>query len=365
MQKIIARTQNKEYPILIDNFSPATIKKIIINNTISDKYFVIVDENVYRLHQNFIEKFISLFEKNTTLYTLKSGEHSKSFSNLQELSESMLQSGLSRSSSLIVIGGGVTGDIGAFSASIFMRGMKLFHIPTTLVAAIDSSIGGKTGINIGNSKNILGTIYQPNCVIINLKFLRTLPKIEIESGMGEVIKYSFLSDTRFFNFIRDNYASILELDESILTEVIRNCLLLKTSIVHQDEFEQGFRKILNLGHTFGHAIESASEFKIKHGLAVNAGIIAILHISKTLKILDEEKFYSFLKLPLKNLIPDSLLKISDEDILYYLKCDKKNFDGKLNWILIKDIGEVLIDFQLSQNQILQGLQFLKKCVIGF
>lgn len=362
MKKIIACTDKKEYPVLIDNFSPADIKKIIINNSASDRYFVIIDENVNRLHQNFIKRFISLLGKNTNRYILRSGERSKSFPELKKLLESILQSGLSRSSSLIAIGGGVTGDISAFAASIFMRGIKLFHIPTTLVATIDSSIGGKTGINFKNKKNIVGTFYQPECVIINLSFLKTLPKTEIESGMGEVIKYSFISDTSFFKYISDNYASILALNESVLTKVIRNCLLLKTSIVHQDEFENGLRKILNLGHTFGHAIESASKFKIKHGIAVNAGLIIMLSISKTLKILNEEKFYSFIQLPLKNLVPDTLLKIHDDDILYYLKFDKKNFGGKLNGILIKDIGEALIDVQLNRDQILEGFQYLKKCV---
>jgi 3-dehydroquinate synthase len=288
MKKIIACTEKKEYPILIDNFSPADIKKIIINYSASDKYFIVIDENVNRLHQKFIIMFISLLGKNTNCYILRSGERSKSFPELKKLIESMLQSGLSRSSSLIAIGGGVTGDISAFAASIFMRGIKLFHIPTTIVAAIDSSIGGKTAINFINKKNIIGTFYQPECVIINLPFLKTLPKTEIASGMGEVIKYSFLSDTRFFNYISDNYTSILALNESVLTEVIRNCLLIKTSIVHQDEFENGLRKILNIGHTFGHAIESASKFKIKHGIAVNAGLIMMLSISKSLKILNEQ-----------------------------------------------------------------------------
>lgn len=364
MKKIITCTEKKDYPVLIDNFSPADIKKIIISNSNSDRYFVVIDENVNRLHQNFIKMFISLLGKNTNRYILRSGERSKSFPELKKLLESILQSGLSRSSSLIAIGGGVTGDISAFAASIFMRGIKLFHLPTTLVATVDSSIGGKTGINFINKKNIIGTFYQPECVIINLSFLKTLPKAEVESGMGEVIKYSFLSDTSFFNYVSDNYTSILALNESILTEAIRNCLLIKTSVVHQDEFENGLRKILNLGHTFGHAIESASKFKIKHGIAVNAGLIMMLSISKTLKILNKEKFYSFLQLPLKNLVPDTLSKIHDDDILYYLKFDKKNFGGKLNGILIKDIGEVLIDVQLNRNQILKGFHYLNKFVPG-
>lgn len=362
MKKIVACTEKKKYSVLIDNFSPADIKKIISNNSTSDRYFVVIDENVNRLHQYYINMFISLLGKNTSRYIIRSGERSKSFAELKKLLESMLKSSLSRSSSLITIGGGVTGDISALAASIFMRGIKLFHLPATLVSAIDSSIGGKTGINFSNKKNIIGTFYQPECVIINQSFFKTLPKTEIESGMGEVIKYSFLSDEKFFNYISDNYTSILALNESVLAEVIRNCLLIKTSIVQQDEFDNGLRKILNIGHTFGHAIESASKFKIKHGIAVNAGLIMMLSISKSLKILNKQKFYSFLQLPLKNLIPNTLLRIPDDDILYYLKFDKKNFDGQVNGILIKDIGEVLIDVKLNRNQILKGFQYLKKSV---
>lgn len=362
MAKIIAHTDKKEYTILIDDLSPAAISKIISTSYTSDKYFVVIDENVFRLHKNFLEMFISKLGKNTGRYILKSGERSKTFSRLNELLQAMLRAGLSRSSCLIAVGGGVTGDLGAFAASIFMRGIKLIHIPTTLLSMTDSSIGGKTGINFENKKNIIGTFYQPDCVIINLSFLKTLPKNEIESGLGEIIKYSFISDGSFFNYINENYYSILALGEAVLNKVILNCLLIKTSVVNQDEFDNGLRKILNLGHTFGHAIESASNFKIKHGIAVNAGLIMMLSISKTLKILDEEKFYSFLQLPLKNLIPDTLLKINDNDILYYLKFDKKNIDRKLNGILIKDIGEVLIDFQLSRDQVLKGFQYVKKCV---
>lgn len=362
MEKIIARTDKEEYPIVIDHLPPAAISKIIAATFASDNYFVVIDENIFRLHRNSLEMLISKLGKNTHRYILKSGERSKSILELTKILQSMLTAGLSRSSSLIAIGGGVTGDISAFAASVFMRGIKLIHIPTTLLAIIDSSIGGKTGINFENKKNIIGTFYQPNCVIINLSFLMTLPKTEIISGMGEVIKYSFLSDTSFFDYVNENYDSILTLNEAVLIEVILNCLLIKTSVVNQDEFDNGLRKILNLGHTFAHAIESASNFKIKHGIAVNAGLIMVLSISKSLKILNEEKFYSFLQLPLKNLIPAALLKINFNDILHYLKFDKKNFDGKLNGILIKDIGEVLMDFQLSRNQVLKGFQYLKKCV---
>lgn len=360
MDKILVSTKQKEYSVFIDNFSPGEVVKLLKASFLIDHYFVIADANVNRLHKIFIDELILLLGKNTNHFILKSGEKSKSFLKLSHLLKSMHESGLSRSSSIIAIGGGVVGDLSAFAASIYLRGIKLIHLPTSLISAVDSSVGGKTGINFMNIKNTIGTFYQPDCVIVNPPFFKTLPHIEINSGLGEISKYTFLSDELFFNYVYDNTASIKSLDDLVLRRVIHNCLLIKSAIVQQDESERGARKILNLGHTFGHAFESASNFRIKHGIAVNAGLIIMLIISKNLNILNEDRFNSYIKLPIKNSLPHILLKISDEELLYYIKFDKKNYNGQVNSILIKDIGEILIDFQLTRKQILKGFSELKE-----
>lgn len=359
MNKITITTKQKKYPIFINNFSPAEIVDMAKTTFASDRFFLIIDANVNRLHKKFMDELLLLLGSNTHHFVFQATEKSKSFSKLNQILQSMLRSELSRSSLIIAIGGGITGDMSAFAASIFMRGIKIIHIPTTLISAVDSSIGGKTGINFLNNKNFIGTFCHPDCVIVNTAFLKTLPKIEINSGMGEVIKYAFLADKSFFNYISDNITLIKNLNETTLHKIIQNCLLIKSSIVQQDESEKGLRKILNYGHTFAHGIESASNFRIKHGLAVNYGLIMALIISKNLKILNEDKFNRLIKLPLKNLFTDKLQKISDDRLIYFLRHDKKNFDGQINLVLIKDIGELLIDVKTDKKDILKGFHDLK------
>jgi 3-dehydroquinate synthetase len=237
-----------------------------------------------------------------------------------------------------------------------MRGLQLVHIPTTLLSAVDSSIGGKTAINFNGYKNIIGAFYHPDMVLIDLEFLKTLPVKEYIAGMGEVIKYSYISSPELYNFVNENFANIIKKDEKLLDEVILKCAAIKAGVVSNDEKENSLRKILNFGHTYGHAIESASNFKIRHGFCVVYGIVAELFLSNKIGVLSRKKLTKYLELPgrfrLKN-IPES---IDFDDIYRIMLADKKNRNGKINFVLLSDLGKILLDIEAGKRDILYAFK---------
>ncbi len=207
----------------------------------------------------------------------------------------MLKSKCDRNSLIISVGGGITGDISSFAASIFMRGVDYVHIPTTLLSMVDSSIGGKTSINFNSGKNLIGTFYQPKAVFIDVMFLSTLPIKEIKSGVGEIVKYSFLHGNKNRSLFNKSINKILSKDFSNIEKIIHECIKIKAAVVENDEREvKGIRKILNLGHTFAHGLESASDFKISHGEAVFLGIISSLFYSYRAKLISAEYLFNSL-----------------------------------------------------------------------
>jgi 3-dehydroquinate synthetase len=238
------------------------------------------------------------------------------------------------------------------------------HLPTTLLAAVDSSIGGKTGVNFSSAKNIIGTFYQPSLVLIDTDFFDSLPEEEIISGAGEIVKYGIISNNIFYNYIYSNFNSFLKLKPSVLNKILYESVKLKAAVVSEDEFDKkGLRIILNLGHTFAHAFESYFNFKINHGKAVAVGIVAALYLSYRKKIIDSNKLEDLLRLPLmlknKNFISD----FNNDHIIELMKTDKKNKKGELKFVLIKDIGEILIDVKVRKNDIKYALDKTKKLLV--
>lgn len=320
-----------------------------------DKVLIITDENVY---ESQFEKFIkNLKHKYIELFIIKSGEESKSLKVYEELIKFCIKTNITRKSLVIALGGGVVGDLAGFVASTYMRGIELIQVPTTLLSQVDSSVGGKTGINLGNIKNIMGTFYQPKLTYINVNSLNTLSEEDYISGLGEVLKYCFIYDYEFLKYIKCNYENILNRDENTLHYIIKKCTDIKWDVVNKDEKESGLRKILNLGHTFGHGIEKLCN--LSHGKSVNIGTNLAFELAIEKELIDYNYYEEFkevsnlLNLPTKCSVKDC------EEILYIMKSDKKNSFGFINLVLPIGKGKVEIFNNINDNDI---LNVMRRCL---
>lgn len=282
------------YPILINNDDISNIKNTILNKIGTNNYIIIFSEKVYKLYYKELK-----FPKDK-IFVLKDGEKEKNFKNYTKILNFALSKKLTRQDYIIAIGGGVVGDIAGFVASTYMRGIKFIQIPTTLLACVDSSVGGKTAIDTKYGKNLIGSFYQPNYVLINVNFLKTLDERQFKSGLGEVVKYGFIekscnseNSANVLNYLSEHTEKILSRDIMTMKELIKICISLKISVVEKDEKENGLRKILNFGHTYGHAVENITKYKkYTHGECVVEGIHFALNLAFKLGIINKE--YKFL-----------------------------------------------------------------------
>lgn len=302
---------------------------------------VVSDARVYPLYGATLTKTLP----ETPVFVLPEGEASKSWAQLEALTAFCLNHHVDRETLILALGGGVVGDLAGFAASILLRGLPIVHIPTTLLSQVDSAIGGKTAINTQQGKNLVGTFYQPSGVIMDIDVLATLPADQMLAGYGEILKYALLGDADFFDFLQDHHQGLLDKDPSILAKALLVSAQMKADIVGNDEREQGQRALLNLGHTFGHAIEQVSGFSVLHGHAVLLGLSLAADLSHRLGILPEDQKTRIqrhvLGLPLA--IPMATLSISD--LMQAMQVDKKKKDDVLTFVLLRGIGEAFIHKQ--------------------
>ena len=364
--KLIVKSRNDKYPILIGPNLILNLSKIFKDNLINfNKCLFVVDRNVPK---NFLPKIKkSLKKKEVYFHLIRVSEKNKNLKTSNKIVEILLDKNFSRQDSLVAIGGGITGDIGAFAASIFKRGLNFINIPTTLLSQVDSSVGGKTGVNTKHGKNLIGTFYQPKLVISDSNFLKTLPHREIVCGYGEILKHSLIANKNFFKFLHIYSSDILKLKSPKLEKAIFESCKIKRDIVEKDEKEKNIRKILNFGHTFAHAFEASLGYskKLNHGEAVILGINMALKFSLTNKLLNEKDYFTVTN-HLKNLnLPLDLknyFKIKDlNKIISFMEKDKKNNSKKINLILLKKINYPIIDKFFDKSKI---RTFLKKELIN-
>ena len=276
---------------------------------------------------------------------IPAGERQKSMARLTDLCRRMLAEGMDRSSILIALGGGVIGDLGGLTAALFMRGIQYVQVPTTLLAMVDSSVGGKTAVDLGDAKNAVGTFHQPRLVVIDPLVLRTLPPREVRAGLAEVIKYGMLGDAGFFAWVRDHADALLALDPDALSNAIRRSCEMKAERVERDEFDlTGVRAALNLGHTVGHALEALGGYRAyRHGEGVAIGMVAASKIAERMGVAEEPvveplaRALEALRLPTAPRAP-----VSNEALLSAMLKDKKTTAGTLNFILPRRVGEVVV-----------------------
>ena len=356
MQTITIDIPQKKYDVLVGT---GIFKKLLhefkkIN--LAKNIFVVVDSNVYKLYQNEIDKLIDSYKGKINFLVIEVNEKLKSFSTLQNIYKTMLNNNYSRDSLLVAMGGGIVGDISGFVAATFSRGIQYVQVPTTLLSTVDSSVGGKTGINFGKTKNIIGSFYQPNLVLIDVSFLKTLEREEFLSGIGEVVKYAYLTNVDFYKYVKKNIDKIFDKNARVISKIISESVRFKGDVVVSDEKESGNRKILNLGHTFAHALEVETKFKLKHGQAVIVGISAALFLSYKLRFINSSKLEELLALItiFKNEI--NIGKINFERAILTMQRDKKNRENKIKFVLLKDIGNILIDVEAHHEDILYAME---------
>ena len=328
------------------------IKKILL----ADRYFVVTDSNVERLYGKKFLRLIKEYDPSPALVSVPPGEASKSRTTKGMLEDRLLALGVSRSSAVIALGGGMVGDLAGFVAATLFRGIPFIQVPTTLLAQVDSSIGGKVALNHPRGKNLVGAFYQPKKVYIDVGTLRTLPADEFANGLAEVVKYGAIIDRNFFSFLESNRRRILSRDEACLTTVIRRCCVLKKGIVEIDERETNYRRVLNFGHTIGHSLETLTGSRLSHGKAVAIGMVAEATISAGLDLLQAgevtrlKNLLNFFNLP--TAIPGS---IDFTKLLATTLQDKKMHKGIVQYTLLKEIGTAQIGVGVPQKKVQQIL----------
>ena len=363
--KLQVNTPNQKYPIYIGKNILNKLNKFLKSSSIDfDRCLIVADKNVPK---KLIKKILGSLPKNSTIIQyFNASEKNKNLRSVLKIVSFLLKKNFNRNDCLVSIGGGITGDVSGFAASIYKRGIKFINVPTTLLSQVDSSIGGKTGVNTQYGKNLIGSFYQPSLVISDINFLTSLPKREIVCGYGEVLKHSLINDRKFFSFLNRNGSKILELKSPFIEKAIYKSCLIKKKIVEADEMELGIRKILNLGHTFAHAYEATLGYskKLNHGEAVILGIKTAAKFSLLNKILDIKDFklienhLNKLDLP-RNINKKFSIKNLNK-ILSFMKKDKKNNTKKINLILLKKIGTPIYKLQFDGKKI---TTFLKKELI--
>ncbi|MFI8688436.1 3-dehydroquinate synthase [Rossellomorea sp. NPDC077527] len=359
MEQVTIQTASKTYDVKIGvgmtNEIVSFIKKAFKDVS---KVWIIADESVYNLHGEAFSNAIGQFFEVTT-YQAPKGEKAKSFSAYEEAITHGLQHHVDRKSIVIAFGGGAIGDLAGFIASTYMRGIPFISVPTTILAH-DSAVGGKVAINHPLGKNMVGQFYQPEGVFFDLDYFFTLPKHEVLSGFAEVIKHALLSDKGFINDLMHSFRSAENLDKDFLTDCLVKGIKVKGAIVSKDERESNIRAFLNFGHTYGHAVESASGYGNRtHGESVMIGMVFALYLSERYSGLpfDLESFIQWVKSLGYNLtVPSSI----DFDTLYEgMKRDKKSLNGQPVFILLKDIGDPLIE-DVKKEDLKQADEFIRK-----
>ena len=356
ISKLNINTDSKSYSIIIGrnllNKLNIILKK---NKLIFNKCLIVIDSNIPNKHLSKIN--LSRSKKNIFIKKFKANEINKKFSTVDNLLNLLFKNNFNRNDCVIAIGGGITGDIVGFVSSIYKRGLRFVNIPSTLLAQVDSSIGGKTGINNKYGKNLVGSFYQPDLVVSDISLLESLPSREIICGYGEIFKHSLISRKKNFLFLNKNLEKIIKLKKPFIEKAIIESCKVKKDIVQKDEKEKGLRKILNLGHTFAHAFEATLNFskKLNHGEAVILGIKTAIQFSQKKKFInkkDAKEIINHIDRLKEKYDLKKFFKLKDvEKIIRFMRSDKKNVSSKINLILLGKINRPIVNYHFTEQQI--------------
>ena len=344
MHELKFKNSIHNYSVITGNNALSIIQKKIKKLCPKTKKIVlIIDNKVPRKFKNIFKKKLKNYE--TFFFPFYANEKSKSFRSVDKLLQKILLKNLNRSDLIISVGGGITGDVSGFVASIYKRGVNFINVPTTLLAQADSAIGGKTGVNSTQGKNLIGSFYQPKLVINDTSFLNSLPKKEMVCGYAEILKHSIIKDKIFFNWLKKNTKHILSKKIKELSYAVKKSCEIKIYYVSRDTNEKGLRMILNFGHTFAHAIEVKNNYskKISHGEAVLTGMILATRLSCVKKVCNKNVLREIEDIYKKNNLTYTFKKYNNpkliKSLIPFLKNDKKNDDDRINFILLKKVGK--------------------------
>ena len=350
MKKIIKiKSKNKNYAVIVEKNS--ALKFILNEVKINNKTILIIDSKLKKLYNKLRTK------KNIHLIKIKGGEKIKSFENYTKISSYILKLKIDRSSTLIAVGGGTLGDLCGLIASTLLRGIKFILIPTTLLSQVDSSIGGKNGINTIYGKNLIGTFFQPDKVIIDTSFLISLSKRELKSGYAEILKHALIKNHNFFKWLDRNYINIITLQKNYISKAIIESIKIKAFFVQKDENEKlkdsNSRAMLNFGHTFGHALETMNSYSnsLTHGEAISIGMSLASKISNKIGSLSNEDYQNIILHLKKSNLPIYDKRIKNNKLYNLMLSDKKNTNNKINLILLKKIGQAYFNMGMDKEEI--------------
>ena len=361
MAKLTVDLGTRSYPIYIETGLLTKIGEFIANHRLGERFVIITNDIVDGLYGEQVLVSLSNAGLQVEKIVIQDGERYKTLQSFEGIITQMLRMKFDRKSTVIALGGGVVGDIAGFAAAAFMRGVQFIQIPTTLLAQVDASVGGKVGVNHLLGKNMIGAFHQPAMVVVDPLVLKTLPNREIVCGLGEIIKHAFIRDRNYFDEIEAGFNKILICDLKFLEKIIQRSCEIKASIVAQDEKENGTRALLNFGHTVGHALEAAGHYKIlRHGEAVIVGMLAEAYIAKACYGLSENEFDRIVNFLCGVPLKQSLEGIPTEQIDDFISRDKKASVGKIPMILLPRIGQAEISHNWDRSQLPSAVEYAIK-----
>lgn len=352
----VKREGDFSYPIYFENSFDGLTDAVKAEELDNRTVCIVTDSNVSPLYAAQVRDLLEEVSAKVLIFEFEAGEPNKNLDTVQALYRFLIQNKIDRKGILAALGGGVTGDLTGFAAATYLRGIDFIQIPTTLLAQVDSSVGGKTGVDLQQYKNMVGAFHQPRLVFMNMETLKTLPEKEFACGMGEILKTGLICDGELFRSVCRDYERIRALDNETLAAVIRRCCEIKAGVVERDPKEQGERALLNLGHTIGHAIEKLMDFQLLHGQCVAVGTAAAAQISKKRGLLTEDEYQEILSGCRLFDLPVAVKGLDSQQVLEATKNDKKMEKGKIKFILMKGIGHSFIDKSVSDEELLNGIQ---------
>lgn len=356
MESLEVELGKRSYQIIIENGLLSQAGKLISALPVRKVATIITDTNVAPLYLPTVKNSLDALSFKTHEIIIPDGEQNKELSSIEKIYTHLFSLDLDRNSPVIALGGGVVGDIAGFVASTFLRGLPFIQIPTTLLAQVDSSVGGKTGVNLPGGKNIVGTFYQPSIVIIDPDVLKTLDPRELRAGMSEVIKYGIISTKDFFFFLNAHIERALHLHGPTLSRIIKTCCKIKADIISKDETEKNIRSFLNFGHTIGHAIETLTQYReYLHGEAVSIGMAAASKLAYYWGYCGSEDTKQVLNILTLSGLPTQLPKYQPNDYINVIQRDKKRSGNRIRMVLMKQIGEVFLK-EIKQERLTTALK---------
>lgn len=351
---------NPLYPICLENSFEGLPLLLHSIQAKGRKLCLVTDSNVAPLYAGEVKGLLEKEGFFCVSFSFQAGEASKNLDTVSALYDFLIHHSFDRNDILLALGGGVTGDLTGFAAATYLRGIRFIGMPTSLLSMVDSSIGGKTGVDYKAYKNMVGAFYQPTAVYINISTLNTLPEREYLAGMGEVVKHGCILDEQYFRFLEENSDKILAKDSEIVKEMIYRSLCIKRGIVERDPKEKGERALLNFGHTIGHAVEKMNEFRLLHGECVSVGMIAVAELSVARGSLSRKEADSLKQMLVRFGMLTTVSDLDKKEFLSVCHKDKKADGSKIKVILLKEIGTAYMDTDVTDDELWAALQTIVK-----